>query len=182
MRRIDVSGGPSGGWQVTSHRAVIGQDLAPVERVDVAVAPAVPALDAAWVLPSVVSNTRYTTRSEAVALRAAQPGLGRPAATRAVLIPIRKSEQWWALAQDERREIFEETSHHIAIGTRALPAVARRLHHCRDLGGEFDFLTWFEFAPVDEPVFDAVLAALRDSPEWQWVDREVELRMDRDDA
>ena len=33
-----------------------------------------------------------------------------------VLIPIRKNEAWWALAQDERRAIFEERSHHIAIG------------------------------------------------------------------
>jgi len=25
--------------------------------------------------------------------------------------------------------------------------VARRLHHGRDLGESFDFLTWFEYAP-----------------------------------
>jgi len=48
------------------------------------------------------------------------------------------------LTQDERREIFEERSRHIATGLEYLPAVARRLHHSRDLGGPFDFLTWFE--------------------------------------
>src|SRR2546428_7160638 len=30
-----------------------------------------------------------------------------------------------------------------------LPAIARRLYHCRDLGEPFDFLTWFEYAPAD---------------------------------
>src|SRR4051812_31125880 len=73
--------------------------------------------------------------------------------TRAVLIPIRKNAEWWALTQDERRAIFERRSRHIGIGTRYLPAIARRLHHCRDLSHQepFDFLTWFEFAPSDEP-------------------------------
>jgi len=71
----------------------------------------------------------------------------RTYATRAALIPIRKSEAWWALAQDERRAIFEEQSKHIAIGMEYLPPVARRLHHCRELGEAFDFLTWFEYAP-----------------------------------
>src|SRR5438477_5729245 len=28
--------------------------------------------------------------------------------------PIRKSAAWWALAQDERRAVLEERSHHIA--------------------------------------------------------------------
>jgi len=46
------------------------------------------------------------------------------------------------LTQDERRAVFEEQSHHTAIGLKYLPATARRLHHCRDLGTEepFDFL------------------------------------------
>ncbi|MDZ4852461.1 MAG: hypothetical protein SGI77_24495 [Pirellulaceae bacterium] len=36
------------------------------------------------------------------------------------------------MTQDERRAIFEERSHHISIGLKYLPAIARRLHHCRD--------------------------------------------------
>ncbi len=55
-----------------------------------------------------------------------------------------------ALAQDERRELLEETSHHIAIGLEYLPAIARRLYHGRDLDDTFDF-TWFEYAPQDVP-------------------------------
>ena len=73
---------------------------------------------------------------------------GRPTADRAALIPLRKNAAWWALTQDERRHIFEAQSHHTQIGLDYLPAIARRLHHCRDLGEPqpFDFLTWFEFA------------------------------------
>lgn len=87
-------------------------------------------------------------------LRARQEGLDRRQATHAALIPIKKSAAWWDLAQDDRRAIFEETSQHTAIGMEYLPAIARRLHHSRDLGEPFDFLTWFEFAPADEPAFD----------------------------
>src|SRR5437667_3317976 len=31
--------------------------------------------------------------------------------------PIRKSESWWELAQDERRRIFEERSRHVEDAT-----------------------------------------------------------------
>ena len=78
---------------------------------------------------------------------ARQESLSRVESTRAALIPITKSEAWWELAQDERRQIFEESSRHVATGLEYVPAVARRLHHGRDLGEPFDFLTWFEFAP-----------------------------------
>jgi len=112
-------------------------------------------------------------------LDARQQPLGRPDATAAALIPIRKSARWWQLTQDERRDIFEERSHHIRIGTGALPAVARRLLHSRDLGEPFDFLTWFEFAPSQVGEFDEVLAGLRASQEWTYVEREVEIRLTR---
>jgi hypothetical protein len=58
-----------------------------------------------------------------------------------------------------------------------------RLHHCRDLGEPepFDFLTWFEFSPEIAPAFDELVCALRSSPEWQFVDREVDIRVERED-
>jgi hypothetical protein len=57
--------------------------------------------------------------------------------------------------------------------------VARRLHHCRDLGESepFDFLTWFEYSPSDEPGFNRLLAELRASVEWKYVDREIDIRL-----
>ncbi len=63
--------------------------------------------DAAWMLRGRTRNSRYTRRDEQEKLSARQAGLGRPEATRAALIPITKSHAWWALAQDERRELFE---------------------------------------------------------------------------
>jgi hypothetical protein len=43
----------------------------------------------------------------------------------------------------------------------------------------FDFLTWFEFAEGDIGAFDELVGRLRDSEEWQFVDREVEVRLRR---
>ncbi|CAA9249999.1 MAG: Gll1166 protein, partial [uncultured Acetobacteraceae bacterium] len=121
-----------------------------------------------------------TKRPEADASAASQQGLRRPQATRAALIPIRKTEAWWALAQDEHRAVFEEQFRHIGIGLEYPPAVARRLHHSRDLGGEpFDFLTWFEYAPVDGAASDEMPRRPRATEEWRHIDREVDIRLVR---
>lgn len=140
---------------------------------------AVPPAGTAWALRGTTSNTRYTMRAELDGLAARQEGLGRHAARRAVLIPIRRSAALWELAHDERRAIFEERSRHIVVGMDTLPAVARRLRHCRELGEGFDFLTWFEFAPADVPAFDAMLQRPRATAEWRYLDREVEVRLSR---
>ena len=138
--------------------------------------------EASWVLRGITSNERYVVREEKVALVGKQEGLGRPASTQAALIPIRKTAAWWALAQDDRRRVFEAQSQHIAIGLTYLPGVARRLHHCRDLGPAepFDFLTWFEYAPSEAEAFDELVRTLRASPEWEYVDREVDIRLIRE--
>jgi hypothetical protein len=133
-----------------------------------------------WVLRGAVSHERYVTRAEHERLAATQSPLGRPEATRAALIPITKSPQWWSLAQDDRRAIFEEQSHHIATSLPYLPAIARRLHHGRDLGEPFDFLTWFEYAPEHADAFEQLVTVLRASPEWRYVVREVDLRLTRE--
>lgn len=132
-----------------------------------------------WTLRGTTSNTRYTSRSEVNALTALQQGLGRRDVTCAALIPIRKTPAWWSLAQDERRAILEEQSRHIEIGLGYLPAIARRLHHGRELGEPFDFLTWFEYAPQDADAFEGLVDRLRLSPEWTFVDREVDIRLIR---
>lgn len=169
-----------GDWRVLDQRAIVGEPLPAVSGLSMLTGSTAhePAL---WTLSGVTSNERYVERDEKAALVSRQEALGRPAATRAALIPIRKNAAWWALTQDERRRIFETDSRHIAIGLQALPAIARRLHHCRDLptAESFDFLTWFEYAPEAEPVFDALLRDLRATVEWTYVDWEVELRLER---
>ena len=93
---------------------------------------------------------------------------------------MKKSDAWWALTQDERRAIFEAKSRHTAIGLSYLPAIARRLYHSRDLGGPFDFLTYFEFTDANRGAFDELVGRLRDTEEWSYVEREVEIRLVRD--
>lgn len=173
-------GGEAGPWQVTEVRPYLGEILATPPRLEIRNAnlTELPA-DARWLLRGVTSHQRYVNRSEQSSLAAVQQGLGRDDSTCAALIPIRKNAAWWALTQEERREIFEERSAHIAIGLRYLPAIARRLHHSRDLGEPFDFLTWFEFAPGDAAAFDDLLGALRATEEWNYVEREVDIRLTR---
>lgn len=175
---VQFAGGDHGPWRVTEQRTLCGEPLPAVPRLEVLEGAHAPP-PASWVLRASTGNLRYTTRAERDDLRQAQEGLNRPASTRAVLIPIRKTPAWWELAQDERRAILEEQSRHIAIGREYMPAIARRLHHGRELGEPFDFLTWFEFAPEDAPAFDKLLARLRETAEWAFVDREVELHLTR---
>lgn len=182
-RIFSFIGGVTGTWRVVNISTVLGDPIAEVRRLGI-VAGAVPMMPdgAKWVLQGLTSNERYVTRSEKDQLVARQPPLGRPHATCAALIPIRKTASWWGLAQDERRRVFEESSRHVATGLRYLPAVARRLHHCRDLGENepFDFLTWFEYGPSDSSAFDELVTELRATEEWRYVDREVDIRVVRD--
>jgi hypothetical protein len=170
--------GAEGTFRIDSIRAITGEGLASAPRLDVREGIAT-AHDGIWALHAVSGHVRYVERTEKAALDPASPPLGRPEATCGAMIPIRKSDRWWALPQDERRAIFEARSRHIADTLTYLPRVARRLYHARELGGPFDFVTWFEFAPEHAAAFDELLALLRSREEWQYVDREVELRLSR---
>jgi chlorite dismutase len=156
-------GGDTGRWEVLSTHFLKGIPLEKVSKLDV--------LDR--------GNMRYTTKEEIDSLRQQQPALGRKEANYAAFIPIKKSLEWWELAQDERRKILEEQSAHVKTGIKYLPAIARKLYHCRDLGEPFDFITWFEFAPGDENKFDDLLVLLRKSEEWNFVTGEIDVRLKR---
>jgi len=175
---VTFVGGTDGPWEITRSAPVIGPGLGSPPRVAVIEGTGI-VPPGTWALHGVTSNERYVERAERAALVERQPPLRRPEATAAALIPIRKSPAWWDLTQDERRAILEDRSHHIEIGLRYLPAIARRLHHCRDLGEPFDFLTWFEFDPGDTDAFEELVGLLRGSEEWTYVDREVEIRLAR---
>jgi chlorite dismutase len=178
-------GGATGEWTIVDAKTITGEDLTEAKKLTVANGSIAVVPDGAtWMLRGIVSNERYVTRHEKEQLVAYQPGLDRPEAYCAALIPIRKSASWWSMPQNERRAIFEEQSDHIKTGLKYLPAIARRLHHCRDLsdGEPFDFLTWFEYAPSHAAVFDTLLAELRASEEWNYVEREIDIRLVRDGA
>lgn len=182
-RFFQFVGGDTGLWRVVKTNTLIGEPLLEVSRLDVVLGTKTESEpDAGWVLRGITSNERYVVREEKNTLVDKQQGLGRPEATSAALIPIRKNSAWWALTQDERRSIFEEHSKHIKIGLQYLPAIARRLHHCRDLSENepFDFLTWYEFAPAHENDFNQMLTELRATDEWKYIDREVDIRLVRE--
>jgi chlorite dismutase len=182
---VTIAGGTRGSWRVTRMSQVTGDGLAAIDRLNVIERasghPVAPSDDGAiWHLRGYTSNSRYTTAAETSELRAIQADLGRPQATLAALIPIRKSDEWWQLAQDERRTILGEQSRHISIGLEYLPGVARRLYHCREFGEPFDFLTWFEYPPSESSAFERLVERLRATREWHYVDRELDIRLVRD--
>jgi hypothetical protein len=188
--RFDVAmfttfrGGQSGGWRMIRIAPVKGEALAETPALSVFHSDAIglPLLPSktSWRLAGVASHVRYVERAEKQQLASTQSGLGRPEATLAALIPIRKSAAWWDLTQEERRRIFEDKSRHIAGSLKYLPAIARQLYHCRDLGDAFDFLTWFEYAPEHATAFEELVATLRATEEWTYVEREVDVRVERE--
>jgi len=180
---VSFVGAETGAYRVLDLRTVVGAPLAEVAAVTPhpvhLLASAVPG--AAWVLRGTNSALRYTERAETETLRQIQPPLGRSHCSHAALIPIRKSDAWWTLSQDERRAIFETRSNHIASCLKYLPAIARRLHHSRELGEPFDFLTWFEYAPEHSSVFEELVQSLRATEEWKYVDWEIDIRLVKND-
>ncbi len=174
---FDFVGNDSGEWKVTSTTTIKGSPLPSVSHLAKIASNLVPTASGIWTLKGIVSNLRYTEKEEKDKLVAIQEDLGRPNATFAAFIPIRKSEAWWNLAQDERRKIMENKSQHTHTGMKYLPAIARKLFHSRDIGEPFDFLTWFEYASTDADAFEELLYTLRKTEEWTYVDREIDIRL-----
>ena len=173
-------GGNSGMWRVERIQSITGSTLSLVPRLSIlANKQTTLPKGTVWLLRGVTSYDRYLHKVERSTLRSQQAELGRLQATRAALIPIKKSTAWWELAQDERRAIFEERSHHISTGLKYATRIARRLYQCYDLGEPFDFLTWFEFTPDDAGVFEDLVGSLRSTEEWSYVEREVDIRLVR---
>lgn len=172
-------GAASGFWRIERCAAVVGAGLPAAGFLSVVADSREPPAEAMFLLRGSTGHVRYVEQTEKAALASVTPPLGRPEATCAALIPIRKTDAWWELAQDERRAVLEQRSRHISLGLKYLPAIARRLYHARELGQPFDFLTWFEYAPQHASAFEELVAALRATEEWKYVEREVDLRLVR---
>lgn len=173
------SAGATGPWTIDRIVAVRGAPFAAAPRFAMTPPGETAPPSPVWRFRGVTSHTHYATRAEVSTLAAVQQGLGRPEARCGVMIPIKKSAAWWAMAQDERRQSFEEISRHTAIGLDYLPAVARKLFHSRQIGEPFDFITWFEFAPEHSAAFQELCARLRATCEWRYVEHEVEVWLNR---
>jgi hypothetical protein len=108
----------------------------------------------------------------------------------AIIIPMRKSKEWWDKPPLERQVYFYP--HADVLGTRvkgharaAEPGIAtifRKLYYNPDghgRGDEWDFITYFECADDQLATFDEICRALRDqtqNPEWRYVTEGPEWR------
>jgi len=103
----------------------------------------------------------------------------------AIVVPIRKTPEWWQKSALERHSYFyphvDRTSAtpvkgHALAAEKGIASLFRRVYHNPDgyeRPGEFDFLSYFECDDESLPVFDQVLASLRDcdqNPEWRYVE------------
>lgn len=174
---FDFIGNTTGEWKVTSMETLKGSPIESISHLTKSAGNLVQSHQGIWTLKGIVSNLRYTEKEDKEKLVAIQEDLGRITATLAAFIPIRKSELWWNLAQDEQRKIMENKSQHTQTGMKYLPAIARKLFHSRDIGEPFDFLTWFEYALADADVFEELLYTLRKTEEWSYVEREIDIRL-----
>lgn len=119
----------------------------------------------------------YTTKS-------APPRRSGRLTRNAVIMPIRKTAEWWQKSALERHAYFYPHTDasiacpvkgHAVAAERGIPALFRRVYHNPDgyaRPDEFDFVTYFECDDEALPVFDSVLQSLRDlqqNPEWQYV-------------
>jgi hypothetical protein len=139
------------------------------------------------VFRGVTQHLHYTTDAERQELdRHSRSELPPSENTIAVLIPIRKSGEWWELSQDQRQAYFQKAVNegHTAIGLRYVDRVFRKLYHSRYLGptANYDFLTYFEFYYEHSDDFRKLLMELRNAtrnPEWNYVNLEFEIWMNK---
>ena len=102
----------------------------------------------------------------------------------AIIMPIRKTAEWWQKSPLERHAYFYPhidrasacpVKGHAVAAERGIATLFRRVYHNPDgyeRPNEFDFMTYFECEDENVAVFDQVLLALRDfhqNPEWRYV-------------
>lgn len=131
-------------------------------------------------------NPRYSS-AEMVhySNKGAPPRRSGRLARNAIVVPIRKTPEWWQKSTLERHSYFyPHVDHasampvrgHALAAEKGIPCLFRRVFHNPDgyeRPGEFDFVTYFECDDESLPVFDHVLTSLRDfhqNPEWRYVE------------
>lgn len=83
----------------------------------------------------------------------------------AVVIPIRKSADWWALDQDTRAAMMKE---HTEAALPYHKTVKRKLYHSTGLD-DMDFITYFETSKLED--FHSLILALEKVKEYQYTRR-----------
>lgn len=115
----------------------------------------------------------------------AKPRTSGRIAQNAIVVPMRKTAEWWAMSPMERHRYFyphhdaatgRDVAGHAELGRPAVSRIHRRLFYNPDREAEpeqWDFIAYFECADEDLALFDETLAAMRDTsrnPEWRFVE------------
>lgn len=79
----------------------------------------------------------------------------------AIVIPIRKDAEWWALDQDTRATLMQE---HTQVALPYINTVKRKLYHSSGLD-DFDFITYFETDKLED--FHGLIRALEQVKEYR---------------
>ena len=107
-----------------------------------------------------------------------------------IILPMRKTQEWWRMTVLERHTYLYphvgangvKVKGHATAAEAGVSAIYRRLYYNPDGNGrpgEFDFITYFECADDQLPVFEQVCRNLRDvqqNPEWGFVEEGREWR------
>ena len=80
----------------------------------------------------------------------------------AIVIPIKKSADWWELDQEKRTALMQE---HTAAALPFLNTVKRKLYHSSGLD-DVDFITYFETSSLE--AFHGLVLSLQDVKEFQY--------------
>jgi chlorite dismutase len=83
----------------------------------------------------------------------------------AIVIPVRKSADWWALDQDKRTAMMQE---HTEATMPYLKTVKRKLYHSSGLD-DLDFITYFETSKLED--FHSLILSLEKVKEFQYTRR-----------
>lgn len=83
----------------------------------------------------------------------------------AIVIPIRKSADWWVLDQEKRASMMRE---HTEATMPYIKTVKRKLYHSSGLD-DLDFITYFETSKLDD--FHSLILSLEQVKEFQYTRR-----------
>lgn len=131
-------------------------------------------------------NPRYSS-AEMVnySNRGAPPRRSGRLSRNAIIIPMRKTAEWWQKSALERHSYFyphvdhasaSPVKGHALAAEKGIGSLFRRVYHNPDgyeRANEFDFLTYFECDDDALGVFENVMNSLRDlhqNPEWRFVE------------
>ena len=83
----------------------------------------------------------------------------------AIVIPIRKTAEWWGLDQEKRTAMMQE---HTEVTLPYLKTVKRKLYHSSGLD-DLDFITYFETSKLED--FHSLVLSLEKVKEFQYTRR-----------